>query len=122
MNDSFSTQDLQILLEAMAENAAWASPSHSLDDVAKDNAGLAADLANFERSGTVALLASLLTLPAHQSECLRLELMVALALIHCQGAQVATVDDARRWYATIGESNSVIGEDPAEDVFRLDCW
>lgn len=117
MNDSFSTPVLQTLLEAMAENAAWASPSHSLDDVAKDNAGLVADLANFERSGTVALLASLLTLPVHQSECLRLELMAALALIHCQGAQVATVDDARRWYAAIGESNSVIGEDPAEDVF-----
>lgn len=117
MNDSFSPPDLQTLFEAMAEKASWASPSHSLDDVAENNAGLVAELANFERSGTVALLASLLTLPAHQSECLRLELMAALALIHCQGAKVATVDDARRWYAIFGESNSVIGEDPAEDVF-----
>lgn len=117
MNDSLSQPDLQSLLEAMADKAAWASSSHSLSDVAKDNAGLVAELANFERDGTVALLASLLTLPAHQYQCLRLELLVALALTHCQGPQVATVEDACRWYTSIGTSNSVIGEDPAEDVF-----
>lgn len=117
MNDSLPQPDLQSLLEAMADKAAWASSSHSLNDVAKDSAGLVAELANFERDGTVALLASLLTLPAHQSQCLRLELLVALALTHCQGSQVATVDDACRWYTSIGTSNSVIGEDPAEDVF-----
>ncbi len=117
VNDSLSQPDLQSLLEAMAEKAAWANPSRSLGDVAKVNAGLVAELANFERNGTVALLASLLTLPEHQSECLRLELLVALALIHCRGPQVASVDDARRWYTSIGKSDSVIGEDPAEDVF-----
>ncbi|WP_426247884.1 anti-phage protein Upx [Pseudomonas sp. TWR3-1-1] len=117
MNDSLSQPDLQSLLEAMADKATWVNPSLSLADVANDNAGLVADLANFERDDTVALLASLLTLPAHQSECLRLELLVALALLHCKGPQVATVDDARRWYTTIGTSNSVLGEDPAEDVF-----
>lgn len=117
VNDSLSQPDLQSLLEAVADKAAWATSSHSLGDVANDNAELVAELANFERAGTVALLASLLTLPAHQPECLRLELLVALALIHCHGPQVATVDDARRWYTSIGASNSVVGEDPAEDVF-----
>lgn len=117
MNDVLPPPDLQTLLEAMDDEAAWANPSHSWGDVANDNAELVAELANFERDGTVALMASLLTLPTHQPECLRLELLAGLALIYCKGSQVATVDDAQRWYTTIGSSNSVIGEDPAEDVF-----
>lgn len=117
MNDSPSPPGLHTSLEVMREKAAWANLKHTFGDIAEDNAGLAAELTGFERDGTVALLASLLTLPAHQSECLRFEFLAALALIYCKGQQVATVDDARRWHAAIGASNSVIGEDPAEDVF-----
>jgi hypothetical protein len=50
----------------MRDNVAWANLEHPFSDVAKDNAELIEELANFERDGTVALLASLLTLPAHQ--------------------------------------------------------
>tara|TARA_R110002051_G_C8769429_1_gene503412 strand:- start:38109 stop:41924 length:3816 start_codon:yes stop_codon:yes gene_type:complete len=117
VKNSLSPPDLQNLLESMGDMAAWANLDHSLADVAKDNAGLVAELSSYERDGTVALLASLLTLPAHQSECLRFELLAALALIYCKGTQVASVDDARRWHIAIGASNSVSGEDPAEDVF-----
>lgn len=114
MNERHLQTDLHALLGIMSEQISWA---HSFEDIAKDNAELVAELACFERDGTVALLASLLTLPSHQAECLRLEILAALALIYCKGQQVSTVDDARRWYEAIGASNSVRGEDPAEDVF-----
>lgn len=117
MNEPLSSPGLPPVIEAMREMAAWANPEYSFSDIANENARLIAELTSFDRDGTLALLASLLTLPAHQSECLRFELLAALALIFCKGQQVATAADARRWHAAIGASNSIRGEDPAEDVF-----
>jgi hypothetical protein len=112
MNDDFPPEALEALLESMAEKAAWLNLEHTIDDVSKDNPGIVAELEQFEREGTAALLASLLTLPAHQPECLRFELLAALALTHCKGKKVASLEDATRWHTAIGESNSVMGEDP----------
>ncbi|KAG9605196.1 hypothetical protein KCV01_g6176, partial [Aureobasidium melanogenum] len=117
VTDAFSPEAMASMFETMQEQSAWANLEHTFDDVGKDNAALVADLAGYDQETTVALLASLLTIPAHQAECLRFELLASLALIHCKGEHVATVEDARRWHAAIGESNSVTGEDPAEDVF-----
>lgn len=117
MNDDLPPEALEALLRTMAERTAWANLEHTLDEVSKDNPVIVAELEQFEQVGTVALLASLLTLPSHQSECVRFELLVALALIHCKGTSVATLREATRWRACIGKSKSVIGEDPAEDVF-----
>ena len=117
MSDPVTPPDSHSFLQTMRDTVAWANLEHPFSDIAKDNAEVIAELTSFERDGTVALLAGLLTLPAHQSECLRIELLAVLSLIYCKGQQVATVDDARRWHAAIGASNSASGEDPAEDVF-----
>jgi hypothetical protein len=117
VSDIFSPEAMAAMFETMREKSAWANLEHTFDHVGQDNADLVAELENFERMTTVALLSSLLTLPAHQAECLRFELLATLALIHCKGQQAATVEDARRWHAAIGGSNSASGEDPAEDVF-----
>ncbi|MCD9127664.1 hypothetical protein [Luteimonas fraxinea] len=97
--------------------AAESTLEHTLDSVAKENKDLVAELAEYKRDDTVALAASLLTLPEHQGQCARFEQLVALALIHCKGIKVATVADAARWYEALGDSPSAFGEDPAEDVF-----
>lgn len=117
MNDDISSDAMEAFLSMMEERTAWAKLDRTLDDVSKDNSVIAAELENFERHTTIALLASLLTLPSHHGQCLRLELLAALAVLHCNGKKVAEVEDAARWYAAIGESSSAIGEDPAEDVF-----
>jgi hypothetical protein len=85
--------------------------------IAQENPELVADLDRFDKRATVPLLASLLTLPEHQSQCYRLELLVVLALLHCEGEQRPTHSDLARWYQLIGDSHSVSGEDAAEDVF-----
>lgn len=76
--------------------AAMSTLGHDLETVAEENAELVAQLAEYQRDGTVALAASLLTLPEHQRQCGRFEQLVALALIHCKGTKVATVADAPR--------------------------
>lgn len=97
--------------------AAESTLDHSLDIVAEQNAELIAELIEYGRDDTVALAASLLTLPLHQGQCSRFEQLVALALINCKGTRSPAVADAARWYEALGNSESAFGEDPPEDVF-----
>lgn len=108
---------MEDLLGLAVHLAAESTLDHSLDSVAIQNAELISELAEFGRDDTVALASSLLTLPEHQGQCIRLEQLVAMALIHCRGTKVATVADAARWYEALARSESALGEDPPEDVF-----
>uniref|UniRef100_UPI0040576F4A anti-phage protein Upx n=1 Tax=Candidatus Electronema sp. TaxID=2698783 RepID=UPI0040576F4A len=117
MPEEFSESDMERLNALFAENMHWANQAVTLEEVAKANKSLVRDLARYDPAVAVPLLASLLTVPEYQSNCIRLEILVALAVVHCRGRKKANIAEAIRWFSLIGQSKCVSGEDPAEDVF-----
>ena len=103
--------------ESFFEELRWSTLSVTMNDVAKDNKALVRALRKYDPNVAVPLIASLLTVPNHQSNCLRLELLASLAWRHCNGRERPSIAKAARWFRTIGNSRSTLGEDPAEDVF-----
>ena len=101
----------------MAEGMRWARLFVTIEEITEDNKQLVRDLSAYDPTVAVPLLASLLTLPDYQSQCIRLEILVALAVGHCRGRKKANINEVRRWFSQIGKSRCVDGEDPAEDVF-----
>jgi len=100
-----------------AEHARWANLYVTIEDISRENRSLIRELSRYDPTVAVPLLASLLTLPGLQSHCIRLEILVALAVVHCRGRQTPNINQAIRWFSQIGKSQCVTGEDPAEDVF-----
>ena len=100
-----------------ARHIRWARLSVTLTDIAAENSELVRDLSKYDPILTVPLLAGLLTLPAYQSHCVRLEILVALAVVHCRGSKTPSLRHAQRWFDHLGHSHTVLAEDPAEDVF-----
>lgn len=117
MPEEFSELDKERLNALFAENMRWANQAVTLEEVVKANKSLVRDLARYDHSVAVPLLASLLTVPEYQSNCIRLEILVALAVAHCRGRKKANIIEVIRWFSLIGQSQCVSGEDPAEDVF-----
>ena len=101
----------------LARRMRWAQLSVTLDEIAADNAELVRDLSRYDHTVTVPFLAGLLTLPVYQSHCVRFEILLALALVHCRGRKVPSVRHAQRWFEKLGHSTCALAEDPAEDVF-----
>ncbi|MCW5208636.1 hypothetical protein VU10_00155 [Desulfobulbus sp. US1] len=117
MSDERNMPDWDRFKDLFAEDMRWANRSVTLEEVALANKPLVRDLAKYDPVIAVPLLASLLTVPEYQSNCIRLEILVALAVVHCRGRKKANIAEAIRWFSLIGRSQCVSGEDPAEDVF-----
>ena len=117
MSDETAKLDIEKIYKLVAETQKWATGDVTIQDIAEENKALIHELSDYTLSSAVSVLASLLTLPEHQSNCIRLEILVALAVVHCNGKKKAQLTQARQWFKRIGESHCVIGEDPAEDVF-----
>ena len=103
--------------ELMAERMRWARLFVTIQEIAEDNKELVRDLSTYDPTVAVPLLAGLLTLPNYQSHCIRLEILVALAVVHCHGRKKAHIDQAIRWFSQISKSRCVTAEDQLEDVF-----
>ena len=95
----------------------WVTLDVTIREIAEDNKTLIHDLSTYDSKTAVPILASLLTLPEYQSNCIRLEILVALAVVYCRGQKKAHITQARQWFYMIGKSQCVMGEDPAEDIF-----
>ncbi len=115
---AMTAEGLRSKFETFAlEQMKWAQLAVSMQEVAADNRALVRDLSTFDQTETVPLLAGLLTVPHYQSHCLRFEMLVTLAAIHCRGRRRPGVTDACRWFRQMASSRCVSAEDPAEDVF-----
>jgi hypothetical protein len=110
-------EQIEALRTRMEESQRWATLNVSLDEVTAATQDLCVDLRRFDRAQTIPLLGALLTIPGYQSNCIRLELLVVLAVMHCRGNKTPNLNDVARWYSEIGKSPCVLGEDPAEDLF-----
>ena len=117
MSKEFTKPDLDKLNAFFVERMRWANLYVTIEEIAKENKLLIRDLSRYDPTVAIPLLASLLTLPALQSHCIRLEILVALAVVHCRGRKKANINQAVLWFNQLGKTQCVAGEDPAEDVF-----
>lgn len=78
---------------------------------------LLAELSEYDGLRLGATLAGLLTVPELQSNCLRLEILVHMALAHCNGSRKPNQKLVSRLFSGLGEGMAGRYEDPAEDVF-----
>lgn len=110
--------DIAQHLEAMlAESMRWAQLQLTYEEILTETKPIVRDMQLYSLKSALPILSGLLTVPAYQSNCIRLELLVALAVLSCSGKKKASIAQAVRWYRQIGQTKCVRGEDPAEDVF-----
>jgi len=117
LSEDITEQDQEKLDVYFAERARWANLFVTIEEMGKDNRLLITDLSKYDPTSAIPLLASLLTLPELQSHCIRLEILVTLAVVYCRGRKKAHISQIVRWFSQIGKSPCVLAEDPAEDVF-----
>ena len=79
---------------------------------------LSKSLQTYDFKNTVSQLAGLLTVPSLQANTVRIELLVHLATIHCNGKRRARLKQINMWLNKSFENSSIpFLEDPVEDVF-----
>jgi hypothetical protein len=89
----------------------------SFQDVANAYPEVAARLGKLDPVQSATILGSLLTLPALQANCLRIEMLVHLALMAAKGRDKPSDLHVRAMFKALGLGFCGSMEDPAEDLF-----
>src|SRR5262245_33528723 len=92
----------------------WGLP---LAEVVSAHRDIINELSWFDPLRTASTFAGLLAAPGLQSNCLRLEVLVHLALGFGRGRRKPDRKHISRWFASLQNGPCGLREDPAEDVF-----
>ena len=105
------------LEEAMAAMMAAGTPSAKFGTVAKTNPELVQRLGDFDPFKLAAVFGALLTVPELQANCVRLEVLVHLALLMGGGKKKPNSQIARWAFNALSATAVGALEDPTEDLF-----
>jgi len=89
----------------------------SIEALAKAHPDLVAELRKLEPLATAATFGGLLAMPELQANCFRLEYLVHLASVYCEGRMDPSQGFVRRSFERLGNGYCGMQEDPAEDIF-----
>jgi hypothetical protein len=85
----------EIDLEAMfTESMRWAQLELTYSEVLEEAKTVVRDMKNYSLTSALPVLSGLLTVPCYQSNSIRLELLVALAVFSCSGKKKVSVGQA----------------------------
>lgn len=116
-NRQFSPDD-ETIRQRLQEQLRWAKLMVDFGEIRDDNVSIVREMSRYDLVSTVGLLSGLLTVPALQTNCIRIEVLVGLAITACRkGGDLPDIQTVVNWFNMIGESRCTVGEDPAEDVF-----
>ncbi|SDC37274.1 hypothetical protein SAMN05428966_101660 [Massilia sp. PDC64] len=115
MTDKDEFEDLDDLSDMAAAMAALGA-GVSLEEAAETCSDLLKEFQRYHPLKTAATFGALLTKKRLQPNCLRLELLVHLALASCRGPRVPTAQLLTKGYSLAGQGLGHM-EDPPEDIF-----
>lgn len=98
-------------------DAPFAAPGLPIRTLASQYSEVTDQWVNLDPLSTAATFAGLLTTPTLQSNCLRLEVLVHLALLSAKGHRTPNAQFVSQAFSTLGTGLCGQYEDPAEDVF-----
>jgi hypothetical protein len=105
------------LEEFLAAAAPFGIGNVPLRAIIGENSGLPAAFKPLDPIKLAATFGGLLTAPELQSNCIRLEALVHLAVAFGRGHKKPNSGDISRWFSQLGDGLAGRQEDPAEDVF-----